>query len=177
MKQNKFKTIITSTVCTLAMASSCFGADFKDIDDVPWDGAKTFIKNVADLGLMVGDEDDYGKKVFRSKDKVTYCETMQLAYSIMDKTNKKGDTSGLVSKWRTIMSGNKIPEWAYPAVSYGLDNGIVSISDVSRFMSASGANNFATREDVAVIIGKTLGTIYSVDKNATLTFKDKSKVA
>ena len=177
MNQNKFKTIITSTVCTLAMASSCFGADFKDIDDVPWDGAKTFIKNVADLGLMVGDEDDYGKKVFRSRDKVTYCETMQLAYSIMDKTNKKGDASSLVSKWSTIMSGNKIPEWAYPAVSYGLDKGIVSISDVSRFMSASGANNFATREDVAVIIGKTLGTIYSVDKNATLTFKDKSKVA
>ena len=36
------------------------------------------------------------------------------------------------------MSGYKIPEWAYEATGYALENHIISVADLGGFMTASG---------------------------------------
>lgn len=169
------------------MAASCFSvtgyaANFSDINNVPWDGAKTYINSVADKGLMVGDIDpNNGKTRFRGKERVTYCETTQLAYTVLKKANKlKGSTSDLVSKWTHVMKSYNIPTWAYEAVAYALENNVISLTDVSRFVNKKGNvvnDNYASRESVAVIFGKMLSGLYTVNNSANLAFGDKASIA
>ena len=62
---------------------AALAANFADINQVPWSGAVTYINKVADAGLMVGDTNTAGQKVFRPRDTVTYCEVTQLAYKLL----------------------------------------------------------------------------------------------
>ncbi len=170
--------VFLTAAMVLGSSVTSFGASFSDINNVPWEGAKEYINKVADLGLMVGDSDvKTGKKVFRAKDKVTYCETTQMAYAILKNTNNLKSTSGLVTKWSSVLNGYNIPSWAHEAVAYALENNILSMSDVSKFMKDKNTNNYATREGVAVIFGKTLSAMNTVNTNASLSFRDKSSVA
>lgn len=180
----KQKTAVLLVACMLS-TSFCitsYGASFSDINNVPWPGAVTYINTVSDLGLMVGDIDaKTGKSMFRAKDHVTYCETTQLAYTLLKKTGKlKQVNSDTISRWTQVMQGYNIPAWAYESVSYALENNIISLTDTSRFVTKKGGvvtNNYASRESVAVIFGKFLSHLYTVNANATLTFKDKSSIA
>ena len=177
----KFKKLLTAFLAAALASSSiacqALAANFADINDVPWDGAKQYINAVADAGLMVGDYNSSGAKVFRSRDKVSYCETMQLVYSLMKQYTGKAVEASVVTKYTTVMSGYKIPVWAYEAVAYGLENGIVTISDIPGFVSSSGANVNATRQDVAIMLGRALKSFETVNNSAALTFKDASSVA
>ena len=177
----KYKRLLTSfmtaALITGSIAPQVMAANFADINDVPWEGAKTYINSVADAGLMVGDYNDKGEKVFRAKDKVSYCETMQLVYSLVKSYTGKEVDSSVVTKYTTVMSGYKIPSWAYNCVAYGLENGIVTISDIPGFINSSGASVNATRQDVAIMMGRALKDFDTVNNNATLSFKDASSVA
>ena len=178
MKYKRLLTaFMTTALITGSIAPQAMAANFADINDVPWEGAKTYINSVADAGLMVGDYNDKGEKVFRAKDKVSYCETMQLVYSLMKSYTGKAVDSAVVTKYTTVMSGYKIPSWAYDCVAYGLENGIVTISDIPGFISSSGASVNATRQDVAIMLGRALKDFDTVNNNATLSFKDASSVA
>lgn len=169
------------------MAMSCFSvtayaANFSDINDAPWEGAKTYINSVADLGLMIGDIDpNNGKTRFRPKDKVTYCETTQLAYMALKNTNSLiPSTENLSTKWSQVLKSNNIPAWAYDCVAYALENNIISLYDVSRFMTKNGSkisDNYASRESVAVVFGKSLAHKYAVDESASLKYKDASSIS
>ena len=149
---NKRKTLaVVVAVATFAGNVQAFGASFNDINDVPWDGAKSYINSVADLGLMAGDYNDSGKLVFRGKGLVTYCETMQLIYALMQKTSGQSISTATQTKWTSVMSGYKIPTWVQPAVAYGLENSIVTISDIPGFINSKGVSVNATRQDVAIM--------------------------
>lgn len=178
MKYKRLLTaFMTAALITGSIAPQAMAANFADINDVPWDGAKTYINAVADAGLMVGDYNAQGQKVFRARDKVSYCETMQLVYSLMKSYTGKAVDSSVVTKYTTVMSGYKIPSWAYECVAYGLENGIVTISDIPGFINSSGASVNATRQDVAIMMGRALKDFETVNNNATLSFKDASSVA
>ncbi len=180
----KRKAAILLAVCMLSanFSVSSYGANFSDINNVPWSGAVTYINTVSDLGLMVGDIDaKTGKSMFRAKDHVTYCETTQLAYALLKKSGKlKQTNSDMVSRWTQVMQGYNIPAWAYESVAYALENNIISLTDTSRFVTKKNGvvtNNYASRESVAVIFGKFLSHLYDVDVNAVLSFHDKSSIA
>ncbi len=180
----KRKAAILLAVCMLSanFSVSSYGANFSDINNVPWPGAVTYINTVSDLGLMVGDIDaKTGKSMFRAKDHVTYCETTQLAYALLKKSGKlKQTNSDMVSRWTQVMQGYNIPAWAYESVAYALENNIISLTDTSRFVTKKNGvvtNNYASRESVAVIFGKFLSHLYDVDVNAVLSFHDKSSIA
>ena len=164
--------VLTMSFTTVSMAA----VTFRDINDVPWEGAKAYITKAADLGLMVGDKWDDGSSVFRSRDRVTYCEATQLVYNLMKNDNKVSDSSLRVAKWTPVMEGYQIPEWAYQAISYALEEEIVSVSDLSKFIASGGSNNSSTREDVAVIFGKALSDKYSVSSSPILDFKDANNI-
>ena len=168
---------------TMAMLMACssvvptFGAvTFKDIDDVPWQGAQTFINRAGELEIMVGEVVD-GEPYFRGKDNVTCFETVQLVYSMLDKTGNLKSTEGVESKWSYVMKQLSVPEWAYPCISYSLEYGIVSMSEVGKFTNASkGTPTYATREAAAVILGKAMSDKYTLDTDAKLSFSDASSV-
>lgn len=118
-----------------------------------------------------------GKKVFRARDKVSYCETMQLVYTLMKEYTGKGVDPAVVTKYTSVMSGYKIPSWAYDAVAYGLENSIVTINDIPGFITSKGTNANATRQDVAIMLGRALKVLESVNNDAKLSFKDASSAA
>ena len=170
--------LLLSAVLTMSFTTvSVAAVTFRDINDVPWEGAKTYITKAADLGLMVGDKWDDGSSVFRARDRVTYCEATQLVYNLMKSDNKVSDSSLRVAKWTPVMEGYQIPEWAYQAISYALEDEVVSVSDLSKFIASSGSNNSSTREDVAVIFGKALSDKYNVSSSPTLDFSDTNSIA
>jgi len=169
------------------MAAGCFqvtvfGANFSDIKDVPWDGAKTYINQAADAKLMVGDIHPVtGKLRFRAKDKVSYTEATQLAYSILKNTGKLKESSvDLEAKWEHVLKSYNIPDWAYPAVSYALENNITTLTEVSSFMDKKGSKitgKNANREQVATIFGRALAPYYTINENPTLIFTDKAAIS
>ncbi len=166
--------LTVAAMCAVGSINTVFGATFADINDVPWSGAETYINEAASLGLMAGYEEN-GQKLFKAKNNVTYCEAVQMIYSIMctySSENKASDT--VISKWTSTMQSANIPSWAYECVAYGLENGILSTSDISIFMSSSTEQRDAKREDVGVIFGKALSKLYSVNSSATLSFGDAS---
>lgn len=173
----KYTTLLTAALMSLGMTVSASAASFSDINNVPWEGAKEYINNAADLGFMVGDTDKDGNKVFRAKDRITYCEAMQLAYNVLDKTESLKTNENTVTKWTNAMKEANIPEWAYTSISYGLESGVLSTNDIGIFIKDDGSNRDATRENVAVIFGKALSHISDVNMSAELSFKDKSEIA
>ena len=60
----KYFAVFMAALMSLGTAVSVSAASFSDINNVPWEGAKEYINKVADLGLMVGDTDKSGNKVF-----------------------------------------------------------------------------------------------------------------
>lgn len=177
MKKN-FIALAMAAVCFAGTASvPAFAASkFSDINDVPWSGAEQYINQAADLGLMAGYTEN-GKLLCKARNNVTYCEAVQLMYSIMtaNDTSQKVD-SMTVSRWTQTMQNANIPSWAYEAVAYGLENSILSTSDISIFVR-NGKQGNARREDVGVIFGKALAKKYTLSANPTLTYNDKDKVA
>lgn len=173
----KKKLIIPIMIATMLGSSiPAFGANFSDINDVPWDGAKTYINKVADLGLMVGSKDSSGKMVFKAKNNLSYLECSQLVYAIFKDNAKMTSYSDTVkSKWQSVLKGYKISDWAWPAVAFCLENNIVTIPDVSGFMNGSTSKN-AARQDVAVMFGKAMEKAGYTQASA-YSFNDASKIA
>lgn len=172
--KRKISTIILAVTMILNSVPA-YAANFHDINDAPWDGAKTYINKVADLGLMVGSEDEKGRKVFNPKESITFCETTQLVYSLLKITNNLSSSTSYITKWSSVMSSNKIPQWAYESVSYCLEEGFINISDLSSFMLSNGQNDYAKREDVARILGEALEDYETTGSNKS--FNDSSSIS
>lgn len=172
----RFLTLATTAALVLGSTNAvAFGSTFADINTVPWPGAATFIDEAASLGLMSGYTEN-GKKYCKPRNKVTYCEATQLMYSIMKTYYKQDVTNETITKWKPIMDAYKIPSWAYNAVAYALDKGILVTNDLTKFMKSNTQQN-ANREDVGVIFSKALGKVYTVDMDAKLTFKDAGSIS
>ncbi len=162
------------------MASSCmsvtgYAANFKDINDVPWEGAKTVINSAADLGLVSGYEDG----TFRAKNSVTYCEAMQMLYTTLQRTGTARQTDAAsLYKYITFMQAYNIPVWAQTAVAYGLENSIITTSDMAKFMSGK-TSNYAPRQDVAKMFGNALAVRYDIERvpKTASNFKDYYRIS
>ena len=164
--------MILSSVHVPVMAA----ISFSDINNVPWEGAKAYIQEVADANIMVGEFDAQGKRVFRPKDNLSYVEGVQLAYSLLKNNDALATKDSYITKWKSVMESYKIPEWAYESVSYCLEENIVKIEDLTKFYKGNTANP-ATREDVCLFFGRALGTLMNIPAEASFTFKDALSVS
>lgn len=173
----KKKLIIPVLIASMLGSSvTVLGANFSDINNVPWEGAKTYINKVADLGLMVGSKDSSGKLVFKSRNNLTYLECSQLVYALFkNNSNFTKYSDSVKTKWQSVLKGYNITEWAWEAVSFCLENNIVGIGDVSAFMNGKTSKN-ASRQDVAMMFGKAMEKAGYTQTQA-VTFNDASKIA
>ncbi|MBR6542402.1 MAG: S-layer homology domain-containing protein, partial [Anaerotignum sp.] len=177
------KLITFATAASLlvgSMVTPVYAAAFVDINTVTWDGFKPFLEEAADLGLMKG-YDENGKKYCKPRNNVTYCEAVQLMYSIMKVYTGKDVSDTTVTKWKTVMSAYNIPDWAYKATAYALENSILSTAELPNLQGNASKINTkaATREAVGMIFGKAMDTVngYDIKSNAALTYADKGSVS
>lgn len=177
MKKKLLAVFSAAAIAVSGLGSTvAYGSVYADINNVPWPEAATYIDEAYSLGLMMGYVEN-GQRYCKAKNNVTYCEAVQLMYAIMSTYSGTSVSSTVVSKWTNVMATKNIPSWAYNAVAYALENGILSQNDISIFMASSSKQNNARREDVAVIFGKALAKIYGLASNPTISYGDKSSVA
>lgn len=176
----KTKQILTlATTASLLMGSISVPAyaatTFVDINTVTWSGFKPFLNQAAELGLMSGYEEN-GKRYCKPRNNVTYCEAVQLMYSIMKAYTKQDVNDATVTKWKPVISAYNIPTWAYKATAYGLENSILTTVELNKLQ---GGTKAANREDVGVIFGKAMDTVkgYDVKSGATLGYADKDAIS
>ena len=176
----KTKQILTlATTASLLMGSISVPAyaatTFVDINTVTWSGFKPFLNQAAELGLMSGYEEN-GKRYCKPRNNVTYCEAVQLMYSIMKAYTKQDVNDATVTKWKPVISAYNIPTWAYKATAYGLENSILTTAELNK---RQGGTKAANREDVGVIFGKAMDTVkgYDVKSGATLGYADKDAIS
>ena len=177
MMKKKLSVLLAGVVMVSSTVTS-FGASFADISNVPWAGAATYINEAASLGLMTGEQSD-GQTIFRAKDAVTLCETAQLVYNLLKTSEDISVSSDVVTKWTSVMSGNKIPTWAYTAVAYCLENSIVTTSSLSSFMLLDGNSKGASREEVAAMVGRALCLVDSSSSasSTSTSFTDNAQIS
>ena len=176
----KTKQILTlATTARLMMGSISVPAyaatTFVDINTVTWSGFKPFLNQAAELGLMSGYEEN-GKRYCKPRNNVTYCEAVQLMYSIMKAYTKQDVNDATVTKWKPVISAYNIPTWAYKATAYGLENSSLTTAELNKLQ---GGTKAANREDVGVIFGKAMDTVkgYDVKSGATLGYADKDAIS
>ncbi|MBR5269231.1 MAG: S-layer homology domain-containing protein [Anaerotignum sp.] len=177
----KMVTFVTAASLLMgSMAMPVYGATFADINTVTWDGFKPFLEQAAELKLMNG-YDEGGKKLCKPRNNVTYCEAVQLMYSIMKVYTKQDVSDATVTKWKPIMGAYNIPDWAYKATAYSLENAILTTTDLNNLQGNANKINTkaATREDVGVIFGKALDRVqgYDTKAGAALSYKDKAQIS
>lgn len=179
MKHSKTKQSMAFVVAALLACQpiSAYAATFADMNQAPWPGAEVSINKAASLGLVVG-ETVNGKTYFRPRDSVSLTESCQLAYKLLLQTGKATANASVTEKWAAVLKTYGIKEWAHPAVSFCLEEGIISISNLSSFMK-NGSNLPATREQAVTILGRALTTgVPSYSANATTTkFNDNASIS
>lgn len=166
-------TALTVAFCTAASTVG-YGANFADINNIPW--ATSYINSVYESGIMVGDTNRNGQRVFRGYDNMTYSEAAQLIYSIVVKSDFASDINDIgVKKYTLEMSGAGIASWANKAVAFCMEKGIITSYDLTKF-KANGTDSKITREDMAVYFGKALALSYTTASGSSLSFSDTSSI-
>ncbi len=167
-------TALTVAFCT-AVSTVGYGANFADINNIPW--ATSYINSVYESGIMVGDTNSKGQRVFRGYDNMTYSEAAQLVYSIAIKSDFAGDINDTgVKKYTLEMNGAGIASWANKAVAFCMEKGIITSYDLTKFKT-NGTDNKITREDMAVFFGKALALSYTTASGTSLSFSDTSSIS
>lgn len=177
MKKTKHTVALALAAMLACQPLSVYAATFADMNQAPWAGAEASTNKAASLGLVVG-ETRNGKTYFRLRDSVSLSESCQLAYKLLIQTGKAKADDSVTQKWTPIMNAYGIQSWAYPAVSYCLENGILATSNLSGFMK-NGSNLPATREQAATILGRALtkGVSSYTANETTTTFLDNSSIS
>ena len=171
---NRKAVLFLAAVMTAGSTVSAAAAEtFADINDVPWGGAQAYINSVFEKGLMVGDIDDSGRRVFRARDNISYNETVQLVYTLSGKTV----SDEVINKWAADMRSNNIPRWAYDSVAFALEAGIITRSDLAVFVNADQSARPITRETAAYIFGRFLSEEGVEPTAAVVPFNDGTTIA
>ncbi len=163
-------TALTAAVC-LTVSSVGYGAVFSDIgSSLKW--AESYINSVYESGLMVGDYNSRGARVFRGSENITYSEAAQLVYSMTVKSGFATDVTDLgINRYSMEMANEGIDDWAEKAVAFCMEKGIVSSYDLTKFKD-NGQDVKISREDMAVMFGKALALSYSLSTGTSLAFND-----
>ncbi len=176
MKTKKIITFATAASLLMgSMATPVYAAAFADINTVTWSGFKPFLEQAAELGLMKGYNEN-GKMYCKPRNNVTYCEAVQLMYSIMRVYSGQDVSNTTVTKWKPVISAYNIPTWAYQATAYGLENSILTTAELNKLQNGT---KHAIREDVGMIFGRAIDTVngYDIKSGAKLSYADKNSVS
>ena len=168
---NKYRlAALTAAICTAATSVS-FGAVFADVgNNLKW--AESYINDVYNNQIMVGDFNSKNQRVFRGTENMTYSEAASLIYSIVLKSGFTGDVTQMgINRYAMEMNSEGIAEWAKKPVAFCMEKGIINSYDLTKFIE-NGQNVKITREDMALFLGRILALNSSLGAGTSLTFRD-----
>ncbi|MBS3995319.1 MAG: S-layer homology domain-containing protein, partial [Alkaliphilus sp.] len=155
MKNKRLLSLILVLIFITGSSITALGANvFSDVSNTHW--ARAFISGMSEKGIISGYFDDKTLKFnFRPENPVTYVESVQMIYNTLKATDQLKSTTGLVEKYRAILTNANIPAWAHEAVAYALEYKIIQVGDLQSFVR-NGVQQNAKREDVAIFLGKAI---------------------
>lgn len=142
---------------------------FTDVAADYW--GRQHIAKAAERGIVSGSTQN-GKPVFKPEDPVTKAEALIMVYKTLGATGKLQSTENFTSKYKSVMESYNIPMWAFEAIAYALEYNILSGSELSSIMSGTQQTN-ATRQQVAVYLGKAMNPNAQASTTSSLTFIDR----
>lgn len=171
----KYAITALAAAVSLTFSSVGYGAVFSDIgSNLKW--AESYINSVYESGLMVGDYNSNGARVFRGTENITYSEVAQIVYTMAVKSGFTTDVTDLgISRYSMEMANEGIDDWAEKAVAFCMEKGIVSSYDLTKFKE-NGQNVKISREDMVVMLGKALALSYSLSTGTSLSFSDTANI-
>ena len=129
----KYAITALAAAVSLTFSSVGYGAVFSDIgSNLKW--AESYINSVYESGLMVGDYNSNGARVFRGTENITYSEVAQIVYTMAVKSGFTTDVTDLgISRYSMEMANEGIDDWVEKAVAFCMEKGIVSSYDLTKF--------------------------------------------
>lgn len=138
----------------LADTAETSSVQFKDVPQTYW-GAE-YIKFSASKSIIKGYQQNDGTYIFAPESAVTYEEAATMLYRALNAAGDLQSTQDLQSEYASILTENKIADWAKPTVSYCLKNGIIDQSDLAVFTDDQGNGQKAPRLQVAIWAAKAM---------------------
>ncbi|MBF8983731.1 S-layer homology domain-containing protein [Lutibacter sp. B2] len=172
--KKKISFALVAVVTVMSTISSFAAITFSDVSSSHW--AKSYITKMADKKIITGYFDNQTlRATFKPDKSVTYIEAMKMIYNTLKESNKLKATNGLVNKYHSTLTTNKIPTWAQDAVAYGLEYNIIHSDEVKMFVKNEQAT-YAKKVYVAVFIGKALDMRDQIDPLPILNFVDAETI-
>ncbi len=149
---------------SVSMAIPTFAATFSDMNDKEWEWAKSYVEEMADMGLINGYEDG----TFRPGNSVTHQEALALFARAMGSANASNDEVNEIAlkQYGDILKPYGL--YANEEVAYLLYRGALKTTELDVYLKGSLRDQPMKRYEAAVIITKALGK-ESEAKNNVLT--------
>ncbi|SNS43813.1 S-layer homology domain-containing protein [Anaerovirgula multivorans] len=173
MKRMKRSVIIMFTLLMLLTTTmTSFAATFADVGTNHW--ARQHVEKMEEKSIISGMTEG-GKLVFKPESAVSRVQAIHMIYRTLRATNKLQSTENFTSKYQTVMASYNIPEWGYEAVSYAYEKGIITGAELGNLMVGTQQVS-ATRQQVAVYLGKAIDVNAQVSSTSPLTFIDRELI-
>jgi len=150
-------------------------AGFSDISEAAW--AESYIEKMAEEDIVTGYEDG----TFRPNSNISKYASILMIYRTLKAADlvTSSEQTININKHMATISSKEVPDWPdlYGAVSFCLENDIMTSADLDNFMT-DGTYTNAKRFEVAVFLGKAMNIYLEENLNVlyTLDFKDASSI-
>lgn len=164
---------ITATILTNTFIS--FGANFKDMKNAKgadhW--SLQFVTDMVNKGMING----YSDGTFKPNKAVTRLESIIFVSRFFQAKDINDVYTSNKSKWKEALDINAIPEFARPAVVFGLENKWYTQAYLKEFMNATTkTQKEAKRYEFAVYLVRALGWDKEMSNAAVVNYKDANQI-
>lgn len=164
---------ITATILTNTFIS--FGANFKDMKNAKgadhW--SLQFVTDMVNKGMING----YSDGTFKPNKAVTRLESIIFVSRFFQAKDINDVYTSNKSKWKEALDINAIPEFARPAVVFGLENKWYTQAYLKEFMNATTkTQREAKRYEFAVYLVRALGWDKEMSNAAVVNYKDANQI-
>ena len=165
--------LVLALVMLLTTIAPSFAAtNFADVSSDYW--GRTHIAKAAERGIVSGSIEN-GKSVFKPEDPVTKAEALIMVYKTLRATNNLKSTDSFANKYKAVLESYKIPSWAFEAIAYAMEYNILTGGELAGLMS-NGRQTNASRQQVAVYLGRAFGSGNQDINISPLTFIDREVI-
>jgi len=148
-------------------------SDFTDVPADYW--GYPYIDFSADNGIINGYPSYDGTYQFRPENSVTKEESVAMIYRALLAVNQLKSEEDFSGEYTELFQTDRIAEWAWKFVSYGLKYGWISESELSEFTDENGHGIAAPRQQVAVWTAKAMNR--NLSPAYSLIYVDKDSIS
>ena len=176
MKLRRVKGIIMAGVIILSLLTNvCAASMFPDVTEDTYGWAIEAVEEMAENGIVKGYEDD----TFRPENTVTKLEALVLISRILGVNNEVNDPimESALAKYEDTVGAYELP-YGDEEIIYLLAKNVISVSELSGYISGSNASAGLKRYEVAVLLTKAMGAEEEVKQNlvTVLDYEDEKDI-